>query len=69
MPPEPQSPWTIRPARRTTRKEWIDRFGVYFLGVAIGLVLLGLLYQMKQASIRAQQGQQLPAAVGPPTGP
>lgn len=30
--------------QRMTRRQWAERFGIYFLGVAIGLVLVGLLW-------------------------
>lgn len=49
-PPPPKHP---RPASGLSRAQWVQRFGIYFLGIAIGLVIVGLLQSARQRA--AQQ--------------
>ncbi|MEX2219643.1 MAG: hypothetical protein WD749_12890 [Phycisphaerales bacterium] len=62
------------PHVRTRHSGLRDRLGTYFLGVAIGCVLVGVLLMMRRAMIgpppqAAPQGQPAPAQPAPPATP
>jgi hypothetical protein len=53
--------------RRQRKQEWRSRLGTYFMGVAIGFVLLGLLWVGRSRATGS--GTPGPAGVTPPTVP
>jgi len=41
---------------RSARSEFLSRLGIYLLGIAIGLVLVGIIVQMRSVAMQAQPG-------------
>ena len=57
----------MRTAPKTSIKEWIERFGIYFLGVAIGLMIVGAIWSIRAQAVdrnREVTAAQEPAAPG-----
>ena len=44
--------------KATRRKEFIERLAIYFLGVAVGLVILGFFWSNRQRAVQHQQARQ-----------
>lgn len=71
--PASPSPSTSSPTRsgpKTTLREWIGRFAIYFLGIGLGLMIVGMLHMGRRASMQGQQaGSQPPPAARQPNTP
>jgi hypothetical protein len=50
-----------------SRKDFIERLAIYFLGVAMGLMILGFFWSNRQRAVQRQQAQQRAAQQAPET--
>lgn len=52
-----------------TRRQWIERFGIYFLGIAIGLIIVGFINHARTTAMRATGVNERPVSTQAPANP